>query len=53
MSDSFFDAHRATLEGALAAIDDRGFWAAYPEVPSKRIYGETAREDGMAAWKSR
>ncbi|MCH2136707.1 MAG: phenylacetic acid degradation protein PaaN [Phycisphaerales bacterium] len=54
MTDSnFFAAHEDTLKGALDAIGSRGFWSAYPEVPSGRVYGETARADGQAAWKAR
>ena len=53
MAVNYFDTHRETLEGALKAIDTRGFWSAYPEVPSKRIYGDEARSAGMAAWKAR
>ena len=45
-----FDRHRALLDGALAAIEARGFWTPFPEVPSGKLYGETAREDGLAAW---
>jgi phenylacetic acid degradation protein paaN len=37
------------LEGALEAIRTRGFWSPYPEVPSPKIYGETANDDGKAA----
>jgi len=44
-----FERHRATLEGALEAIRTRGFWSPYPEVPSPKIYGETANDDGKAA----
>ena len=53
MAANYFDTHRETLDGALSAIDTRGFWSAYPEMPSKRIYGEDARAEGMAAWKAR
>ena len=53
MAANYFDTHRETLNDALAAIDSRGFWSAYPEVPSKRMYGEDARGEGMAAWKGR
>jgi phenylacetic acid degradation protein paaN len=48
----FFAAHRATLEAAIAACRSRGYWSAYPETPSGRIYGETAREEGEAAFKA-
>ena len=47
-----FDAHRALLEQALEAIAARGYWSAYPESPSKRLYGETAPADGEAAFKA-
>ena len=53
MSNAYFEAHRARLEGALDAIASRGFWSAFPEVPSGRIYGETAKADGLAAFKAR
>ena len=33
---------------ALEAIESRGFWSAYPEVPSGKIYGETAVR--MTVW---
>jgi len=44
-----FEKHRATLDGALSAIQTRGFWSAYPEQPSPKVYGETANDDGKAA----
>jgi phenylacetic acid degradation protein paaN len=44
-----FEKHRATLDGALEAIRTRGFWSPYPEVPSPKVYGETANDDGKAA----
>jgi phenylacetic acid degradation protein paaN len=53
MAHDWFAAHRETLDGALAASETRGFWSAYPEVPSGRVYGETAKADGLAAWKAR
>ncbi len=49
MTPSLFDKHRATLDGALAAIRSRGYWTPYPEQPSPKIYGETANDDGKAA----
>ncbi|GIX10773.1 phenylacetic acid degradation protein PaaN [Elioraea sp.] len=48
----FFAAHRATLDAAIAACRTRGYWSAYPETPSGRIYGEDAREAGEAAFKA-
>jgi phenylacetic acid degradation protein paaN len=41
--------HRAVLDGALAAIADRGFWSPYPEQPSPKNYGEGATEAGKQA----
>jgi hypothetical protein len=43
------DKHRAVLDGALAAIADRGFWSPYPEQPSPKNYGETANDAGKQA----
>ena len=51
--DTLFDRHRALLDQAVAALGDRGFWTPFPEVPSGKIYGETAREDGLAAYESK
>jgi phenylacetic acid degradation protein paaN len=48
-----FERHRPTLEAALQAATKRDFWSAYPEVPSGKIYGETAKDDGLAAYKAR
>lgn len=53
MSDSFFETHRSTLEKAVEAIRSRAYFSAYPEVPSGKIYGETARADGQAAFQAR
>lgn len=47
MSD-FFDRHRPTLESAVNALLSRGYWTPFPEVPSGKIYGETAKADGEA-----
>jgi phenylacetic acid degradation protein paaN len=49
---SLFERHRETLEGAVAATAARTYWSAYPEVPSGKIYGETARADGQAAFEA-
>jgi len=37
LAERFIDRHRATLDSALAAICDRGYWTCYPE--SQRAYG--------------
>ncbi|WP_026620800.1 phenylacetic acid degradation protein paaN (plasmid) [Ensifer sp. WSM1721] len=48
-----FDRHRTTLGAALQAAQDRGYWSAFPEVPSGKVYGETAKEDGLSAYRAR
>lgn len=53
MSHPLFDRHSKTLESATAAIRNRTYWSAYPEIPSGKIYGETAKQDGLAAFKAR
>ena len=40
--------HASTLQSALAAIADRGYWSAFSEMPSPKAYGETAMADGKA-----
>ncbi|MFI7132584.1 phenylacetic acid degradation protein PaaN [Nonomuraea sp. NPDC050153] len=47
-----FEQHRETLEKALSAIAERGYWSAYPESPSPRVYGEGAAERGKEAFES-
>ena len=41
------------LQGALQAIATRSYWSAFPEIPSGKIYGESARDDGLQAFQSR
>ncbi|MFN3987981.1 MAG: phenylacetic acid degradation protein PaaN [Rhodocyclaceae bacterium] len=52
MSHPLFDKHKATLDAAVAAIHGRGYWTPYPEMPSPKVYGETAAEDGKAAFEA-
>jgi phenylacetic acid degradation protein paaN len=44
--------HRDRLDGALTAIRNRGYYSAFPESPSPRVYGETAAEQGKAAFEA-
>jgi phenylacetic acid degradation protein paaN len=44
--------HRATLDRALEVIRTREYWSPYPEIPSGSIYGETAKDDGRAAFEA-
>lgn len=53
MSDTIlFDRHVKTLEAAVAAIAKRTYWSAYPEVPSGKFYGETAKDEQLAAFNA-
>jgi hypothetical protein len=45
-----FERHQRLLKDALHAVEWRGFWSPFPEVPSGKFYGETAREEGQAAF---
>jgi len=45
-----FERHKPLLERSLAAIADRGYWSAFPESPSPKVYGEGAAEAGKAAF---
>jgi phenylacetic acid degradation protein paaN len=49
MSTPLFDKHQATLAAAIDAIHTRGYWTPYPEMPSPRVYGDTAHDDGKRA----
>src|SRR5829696_2700372 len=42
--------HAETLERAVAAARERGYWSAFPESPSPRVYGEDAADAGRAAY---
>lgn len=44
--------HRDTLDQALAAMADRGYYSIYPESPSPRVYGESAAGEGKAAFEA-
>jgi len=54
MSESvaYLNDHRAVLEQALEAIRTRGYYSAFPESPSPKIYGESAAADGVAAFEA-
>jgi len=49
---TFFEQHRDTLDRATEASRDRTYWSAYPESPSPKVYGETANDDGKAAFEA-
>lgn len=52
MSHPLFEKHQATLDAAVAAIHGRGYWTPYPEMPSPKVYGETAADDGKKAFEA-
>ncbi|WP_415647444.1 phenylacetic acid degradation protein PaaN [Stackebrandtia soli] len=52
MTHPLFSKHRETLDAALTAIASREYYSAYPESPSPRVYGETAADDGKAAFEA-
>jgi phenylacetic acid degradation protein paaN len=52
MMTGFFETHRAMLDSAVKAARERGYWSAFSEIPSGKIYGETARADGDAAFEA-
>lgn len=53
MNSRFFESHRDTLEKAVQAIQQRGYWSPFSEMPSPKVYGETANDDGKRAFESR
>ena len=50
MDHPMFERHRATLDRALQAIAERGYWSPYPESASPKAYGEGSAEAGKAAF---
>jgi phenylacetic acid degradation protein paaN len=52
MTHPLFTKHEATLDKGLAAIETRGYWSPFAEMPSPKVYGETANADGEAAFKA-
>ena len=52
MTHPLFSQHEDTLQKALAAIETRGYWSPFAEMPSPKVYGETANADGEAAFKA-
>ncbi|MDR6494564.1 phenylacetic acid degradation protein paaN [Paraburkholderia terricola] len=52
MTHPLFAKHEDTLQKALAAIETRGYWSPFVEMPSPKVYGETANADGEAAFKA-
>ncbi|MDH4450011.1 MAG: phenylacetic acid degradation protein PaaN [Rhodoferax sp.] len=52
MPQAFFEKHQTTLYAALDAIGSRCYWSAYAEMPSPKIYGETAPATGKTDYEA-
>ena len=48
----FYARHEALLQKALDAIAERTYFSAYPESASPKLYGDTAKADGDAAFEA-
>src|SRR5260221_13073565 len=48
-AEQFTMRHRETLDRALEAIRDRGYWSPYAEMP--KAYGEEAAAEGKSAYE--
>lgn len=49
---TLFETHLPKLSAACEAIAGRGYQSFYPEMPSPKVYGDTAQADGVAAVES-
>jgi phenylacetic acid degradation protein paaN len=45
-----YETHRELLDRAVQAAQDRDYWSAFPESPSKSVYGEDAAPAGERAF---
>src|SRR3954452_18560709 len=45
----WYETHRELLDRAIRAAASRDYWSAYPESPSKSVYGEDAAPAGEQA----
>lgn len=52
MTHPLFEKHQATLDRALQAIAERGYWSHFPESASPKVYGEGTAEAGRAAFEA-
>lgn len=53
MAENLFERHKRLLDQATEAIQTRGYWSPFPEMPSPKGYGETANDDGKKAFEDR
>ena len=47
-----YETHRELLDQAIEAAGTRDYWSAYPESPSKSVYGEDAAPAGEQAFRA-
>ncbi|TAN21861.1 MAG: phenylacetic acid degradation protein PaaN [Acidobacteria bacterium] len=52
MPHPLFAKYQATLDAAVKAIEERGYWSPFVEMPSAKAYGATANDDGKAAYEA-
>lgn len=52
MTHPLFTKHEATLQQALSAIETRAYWSPFAEMPSPKVYGESAAAEGEAAFQA-
>lgn len=51
MPEDFFTRHRPLLDKAVEAIQTRGYWSPFSEMPSPKAYGEMANDDGKKSFE--
>ncbi|UII23615.1 phenylacetic acid degradation protein PaaN [Fulvivirga ligni] len=49
---NLYEKHKELINKAITALHNRTFFAAYPEHPSPKIYGETADADGREKFQA-
>ena len=52
MPENFFARHEQLLKQAVEAVQTRGYWSPFPEMPSPKAYGESAIEEGKKAFEA-
>ncbi len=52
LADELFTRHQARLDEAVAATRLRGYYSAFPESPSPKVYGESAAGQGSDAFRA-
>ncbi len=52
MSHPLFEKHKIQLDQATQALATRSYWSPYNEMPSPKVYGETAAEAGQQAFEA-